>query len=283
MPLGHERELSTVNQDDTADLYAYAYDENNLVVSASAIDTVDFTIQKPDGTRTTIAGTVEADGAGHLIYTDTSDLGEYVAVARFALVGTEVRSTRLDFTVVDPFNPPDPTPTDIIEDFTWTLLEDCFDSDDGGPWLRDMTLAYFNKAKVPYFVQFALLDINVTQPPTNLTMVDFTLENNDGTPNPSLPILAYGTLIHIIHHLMRSYVEQSTPMGAEVVYEDRRDYLQRWQSILQMMEPEYQRMLILWKRQFLHLGRSALLVSSKAGRLYGSNFRLRNAGRGFGY
>lgn len=284
MPLGAERDLSTVNQGDTADLYAYVFDENSNPVPAGQISGVNFTIQRPDGTQASQAGAIQSDGAGFLRYATTTDVGEYVALARFTLSTGEIRSTRLDFSVIDPFNPPAPTPTEIISDASWMLLEDCFDSEEGGPWLRDMTLAYFNRSKVAQFIPYALLEINATQPDTNLTLADFTTIQPDGTPDVDMAILAYGTLIHVIRHLMRSYVEQPAPMGSDIAYEDRRDYLQRWQLILQDMEPSYWRLVILWKRKFLNLGQSALLVHSKAGRLYGPNapsLRLRNAGRGW--
>jgi hypothetical protein len=103
-------------------------------------------------------------------------------------------------------------------------------------------------------------------------------------PNDSIPIVVLGTLIQVIRHLMRSYVEQPAPMGSEVAYEDRRDYLQRWQMILQDLQEEWWRMLLLWKRQYYHFGHSALSVHSKAGRLYGTqggSWRMRNAGRGW--
>jgi hypothetical protein len=280
--LGSDTAVSQVNLGDTADLYAYVFDENEDAVPAASITSVTFSIQTPDNQETTVSGTIQSDGAGFLRYTATTVLGEYIALATFALTSGEVRSTRIDFEVVDPMNPPTPTGAQILTDTVWTMLEDCFDSEEGGPNLRDMTLAYFGKAKIPFFVPFGLLDINIMQPPTELDIGFFTTPAADGSMNTNIPILAYATLMHVIRHLMRAYVEQPTPAGAQVVYEDRRDYLQRWQTILQQMQPEFDRMVILWKRQFLNLGKSALLVHSKAGRLYSQlpGWRVRNVGRG---
>lgn len=290
MPLGVEPDLSSVNQGDSADLYAYIFGPDSNPIAGDDITSVEWTVQLPDGTKVVEAGTIDPDGAGVLRFTDTDDVGEYIALARFTLDNGEVRSTRQDFSVIDPFNPPTPSATEVVAEATWTLLEDCFDSYEGGPWLRDKTLSYFNKDKVGFFVPFAMLDINSVQPMTELTLGDFTIVVEGGTEpdvaNTSLPILAYGTLIQVIRHLMRSYVEQPQTLGAQIVYEDRRDYLQRWKLILDDLLPEYMRVLILWKRQFLNLGKSALLVHSKAGRLYGpgsTSFRLRNVGRGFIY
>lgn len=291
MPLGEQRDISTVNQGDTADLYAYVFDQDSDPIAASDIASVDFEIQDPTETRTIVAGSIESDGAGYLRFDTVSQpLGEYVVMARFTLVSGERRSTRMDFTVVDPFAEIVPTKDEVIADHVWDLLEDCFDSEDGGPWLRDMTLNFFDRKKVEQFIPYAMMDINNTSPITTLdlgTFVIVTYDIDGLTPintvaTDSIPIIAMGTIIEVIRHLMRSYVEQPANMGSDIAFEDRRDYLQRWQMILQDLVPEYQRRLILWKRQFLNLGKSALLVSSKAGRVYGvhnGSWRLRNAGR----
>ncbi len=279
--LGDEREANTVNQGDTADLYAYVYDDNNEVIMPAGLTSVIFEIQGPDEARTRVAGTIQADGAGYLRYTNTSAVGEYLVLARFTTTEGSIRSTRIDFSVVDPFDAAVPTASDLVADKVWFMLEDCFDSEDGGPWLRDQTLSYFNRPKIASFIPFGLLEINTIQPDTHLTLADFTTEINH-EENPNISILAYATLLQVIRHLMRSYVEQPTPQGVQVGYEDRRDYLQRWQIIYQQEEPEFRRLATLWKRQFLKLGKSKLLIHSKAGRLYnGPSYRLRNVGRGY--
>lgn len=293
MPLGTARDISTVNQGDTADLYAYVFDQDSNPIPAADLTSVSFVIQDPTGTKSTVPGSIEADGAGFLRFDTTAKpLGEYVALAQFVLDSGERRSTRLDFTVTDPFATVVPTRNEVIATQVWNLLEDCFDSEEGGPWLRDMTLSYFDRAKIEQFIPYAMLEVNNAPPTTELTVGDFVriIFDTDGvTPidaeaDESVPVIAMGTLIQVIRHLMRSYVEQPAPMGSEIAYEDRRDYLQRWQLILQDLEAEWTRMVALWKRQFYNLGKSALLVHSKAGRLYGQanpSWRARNAGRGW--
>ncbi len=291
MPLGTQRDISTVNQGDTADLYAYVFDQDSNSLPATDIASVSFEIQDPTGAKTTTAGQIEADGAGYLRYDSTGkSLGEYIAMARFSLVGGEKRSTRLDFTIVDPFAVVVPTKEEVIAAHVWDMLEDCFDSEEGGPWLRDMTLSFFDKQKIQQFIPYAMMEINNTQPTTHIDTGQFVFIQYDAgvpqkaEPTEDIPIVVMGTLKHVIRHLMRSYVEQPANMGSEVAFEDRRDYLQRWQMILADFMPDYQSMLILWKRQFLNLGKSALLVHSKAGRIYsttGPYWRVRNAGRGW--
>lgn len=293
MPLGTERDISTVNQGDTADLYAYVFDQDSNPVPASDLASVNFIIQAPDGTKSSAPGTIDPDGAGFIRYDTTAlALGEYVALAQFALNSGEKRSTRMDFTVIDPFADVVPTRDEIIAAEAWNFLEDCFDSEEGGPWLRDMTLSYFDKAKIEKFIPYAMLEVNNAPPTTTLDTGMFVTIKYDGDgvtpiaaePTDSIPVVVIGTVIQVIRHLMRSYVEQPAPMGSEVAYEDRRDYLQRWQMILQDLQEEWWRMLLLWKRQYYNFGRSALSIHSKAGRLYGvqgNSWRLRNAGRGW--
>lgn len=258
------------------------FDKDNIPVSADDILLVKFTIQRPDGSREEdLSGEVEADGSGFIRYENTDTVGEYTALAQFLLDSGEKRSVKQKFEVTDPFLDEPLTNEEIIAESVWLRLEDCFDSTEGGPWLRDVTLAYFNKAKIPDFIADALIEINLQPPTTNATIETFTTPGSNGSPDPDMPILAQGTLLTVIRHLMRSYVEQPTPQGAQVVYEDRKDYLQRWQSIYQIELERYTRWLALWKRQYLQLGKSSLLVSSKAGRLLPAPMRTRHVGRGW--
>src|SRR5688572_2542768 len=115
MPLGTERDISTVNQGDTADLYAYVFDQDSNPLPAADITSVSFIIQDPTGAKTTTAGAIQSDGAGFLRYDSTAKpLGEYIAMAQFLLDSGEKRSTRLDFTVVDPFVTVVPSRNEVI-------------------------------------------------------------------------------------------------------------------------------------------------------------------------
>lgn len=277
-PLGL-RSDHRVNVGDTAELHPVLYDEFEVPVPASAITGVTFITQAPDGSQTTTVGAIKPDGSGFLRWVGTANTGEYVYVAQFGLVSGEVRSTRGSFEVIDPFNPPSLTAIERINNAVWLRLEDCFDSDEGGPWLRDMTLAYFNKTKTGEFITDAMFDINMAPPMTHAVIGDFTTIQVDGTDDPESTLLIQGTLLAVIRHLMRSYVEQPNLTGAQVVFEDRRDYLQRWQTIYQMELERYNRWIVLWKRQFVGNHR-AMLVSAKAGRLLPAPLRSRNIGRG---
>lgn len=283
MSLGYDREQNIVYLDDTATLRAYLYDKDEQPYGEDDLTSVEFLIQKPEGDISTAAGSIESDGHGQFTFTDTDEAGHYLAIAIFTTVADGERSVRCDFEVVDPTSPDTPSATWIVADQAWDKFEDCFDGEDEGPWLRDMTLNTFNKDKMESFIDEALTDINLQHPPTDLTLDSFVTDNGDGTFTASgnLPVLTQAMVVQIIRHLIRSYVEQPDPVGAQIAWHNRRDYLQRWQSVLQEEKEQKNRLLALFKRQFLGLGANKVLVASKAGRLIPAPLRTRNVGRGY--
>jgi hypothetical protein len=294
MPLGAENSNSIVAKSDTAELYSYIYDADDQVVPQADIASVTFTVRLPDDTTVTTPGVVQPDGAGFLRWTDTTQTGVYVWVAQFTLLSGEKRSFREEFVVEDLLAVPSITRNDTIADQVWMRIEDCFDSEEGGPYLRDMTMAYFDKSKVAQFISEGLLLINSWPPTTTVDLSFFTteiphtdpavlaLDPDAKQPDPDQIVIVQATLLATIKHLMRSYVEQPNVVGANVVWEDRREYLQRWQTIYTIEQDYFKQLLALWKRQFLAYGKSSLLVNSKAGRLgYYPGFRTRNIGRGW--
>lgn len=285
MSLGFDRDVDLVNLGDTAEITVEVYTDEDSPFPDTELVGVVFTIQHPDGTKVSgLEGEVMDTGQGYLRYATTTQTGQYLVVATFTTVEGRKKSVRADFEVIDPFNPPAPSPEEVLADAVWMKLRDCFDAEDEGPWLRDMTLNVFNKSKMQEFSREALFDINQQNPPTDFALSTFV--HSDGTQtliNEShFYLLVHGTFLAVLRHLIRSYVEQPQPQGAQVVYEDRRDYLQRWQTIYQIELAQYQRELALWKRQFLGLGSTRGLLSTKAGRLIPAPMRTRYIGRGYG-
>lgn len=280
MPFGYDQEQNVVNLGDSADLYAYLYDRDQTAIAEADILSVQFIVEKPDGSRTTKYGEVQENGDGYIKYADTDLPGEYRVVAQFTFSDGSIKSTRSDFEVYDPFDPPTPDASELISQLVWRKIQDCFDSADGGPWMKDMTLNVFSPNRIKDFIAESLMDINVYNPPTHLGIDTFTQKINNA-PNPNLTILVQGTFISVVRHLMRSYVEQPNPTGGQITFEDRRDYMQRWGTIYQIEFQHYDHLVKLWKRQFLGLGQTKSLVSSKAGRLLPASLRTRNIGRGY--
>ena len=282
MSLGYDREQNIVNLNDTAEIRAPLFDREDNQVASNDILSVAFVIQKPDKTKTaSLLGEIENDGTAVLNWSGTNQSGQYLVVATFTLISGK-SSVRADFEVQDPFIDDTPSPSWVIADAAWRKIEDCFDAEDEGPWLRDMSLNYFNKQKMEQFIDEALFDINQQHPPTDLTIGAFAYTQGSVTfANSDLPLIAQGVFICVVRHLMRSYTEQPNPVGAQIAWHDRRDYLQRWQTVYAIEKEQYMRMLALFKRRFLGLGHARVLVSSKAGRLIPAPMRTRNVGRGY--
>lgn len=282
MSLGYDKEQNIVNLGDTAKLVATLYDDEDKPFSADDLVSVSYQVASPDNTRVTVVGLIEDDGTGQARFADTMQVGQYIAVATFLTADGDLQSTRVDFEVVDPFEDATPSSEYIAAIATWAKLEDCFDTENDGPWLRDVTNSWFNKDKMDHFLSEALFLINNQNPPTTLSIGDFV---NTGGATPAatadLPLLSQGMLVRVIQHLIRSYVEQPNPVGGQVAWQDRRDYMQRWQSVLTIEQAQFDKMLALYKRRFLHLGESKLLISSKAGRLIPAPMRTRMIGRGY--
>jgi hypothetical protein len=279
MALGYDSEQNVVNLNDTADLTAYLYDPEDNPLTDDDVLSVTFIIQKPDGSTVEEDGDVQADGGAFLRFAGTDQEGEYRALARFQLDDGAVRSTHVDFEVKNPFGASNPSYEQQIGMHVWARIEDLFDSEDGGPWMRDMTLRVFSPSRSEMFIPEALLAINVYNPPTHFDIAKFAQPTV--AQNPDSFLLVQGTLVAVIRHLMRTYVEQPAMTGGDVTYEDRRDYLQRWGTILQIEFQLFDQLVKLWKRQFLGLNQSKQLVASKAGRLLPAPLRTRNIGRGY--
>jgi hypothetical protein len=287
MALGVRFQLNPINKGDTAELKA-ALREREGIVTQEEIAGVEFTIQTP----TQIAnneppleakpGEVEDNGEGYLQFTETDEVGEYIVQAQFTLITQEIKSAMINFTVEDPFNIPPVTEAQLVAEEVWLRFEDSFDSVEGGPILRDYTLAHFDQKKIERFIPEALLDINVQMPPTQYTISTFATRSGNGEINPLMPLLSKGVMCKVLLHMIRSYIEQPVPQGAQIAYEDRTRYAQAWQTAYATEREDWISMVRLYKRQELRLGHSALLVSSKAGRLLTSGaLRTQNISRGW--
>lgn len=280
MSFGYERQ-KRVFVNDTALLNAYIYEaDDETLIPLTAINQVLFTVKKPSDTTPTInndPGSIIADGHAQYLVDSliVDEPGEYLATAQFVLNNNEKRTIIVDFDAVDPFETVGASDIDPWVDLTWRKLEDCFDSEIGGPWLRDMTLARFDKSKIKTLLPDALLDINVQQPITSFDENSFPLDNDGGA------LLSQALLVVTIRHLMRSYAEQPDTNNSPVAFLDRRRYQETWGKMLEVEDAQYRRVLALWKRQYFGFGKSKLLVATKAGRLIPAPMRTRYMGRGY--
>lgn len=280
MSLGYNREYRVVNLGDTAELSAHIYNQYDEPYTEDELISVTFIIQAPDGTKTEHQGNIEEDGTGTYNFQGTTQVGHYTGMATFRTESGK-KSSPCDFETIDPFLETEPSSSWLIANDAWEKFEDLFDSEEGGPWLRDMTLSVFNKTKMENFIDDALIVINFQNPETSFTLSEFVSETAPIAKTTNAPILTQAIVLQIIRHLMRSYVEQPNPVGSQISWHDRRDYLQRWKEVYAIEQEVFKQMLALWKRQFLGLGSTRTLVSSKAGRLIPAPMRTRNVGRGY--
>lgn len=85
--------------------------------------------------------------------------------------------------------------------------------------------------------------------------------NEDNFPfDNHSPLATQALLVESIRHLMRSYVEQPLPVGSNVTYFDRRDYLNRWQTIYTIENDMLIQWLDLFKMDMIGFGNTATLV-----------------------
>ena len=287
MAFGYER-LGRIflNNSMVLNAYLHTQDDQTLVPEAD-ITSVAFTVLKPDDdpSTPTIAGTagaVIADGTGQFVVSaavnDTE--GEYRAFATFtydegSLTGL-VKSVPVFYDVIDAFERTGESPLDPAVDMAWLKIEDCFDSEFGGPWLRDMTLRVFDKTKIRELAPTVMLQINSQMPFTDYTTESYAWTNADATA-----LFGQGLFVETVRHLIRSYTEQPEVISSPVAFMDRKRYAEAWKMVLDIENPLWERWLTRYKLRSYDLSHASLLLGSKAGRMLPAPLRSRNVGRGF--
>lgn len=187
---------------------------------------------------------------------DTAEPGRYIGKVTFTLPGAILKSTTVTWEVFDPLETSS-TEADKTIDMVWMMIEDAFDSDEGGPYLTDTS--FFDQHKIAMLFDAALMKINARPPIQNFDVDTFPYSG-------ARPLLVKALYIEVVKHLIRSYVEQPSVIASNVPYFDRRDYTQRWQVIVDKEELELERWIKLFKRGFYNFGSGALLVDLKSGR-----------------
>jgi hypothetical protein len=287
MSFGFERQPKVmIGDSQILNAFLYSNDDETLVPQADII-AVTFTVLVPgdnpaDPTLDHIDGLIVGDGQGQFQVGNWVNAvqGQYKSYAQFTYNEGDMtglmKSAVTDYDVFDPFVRAEPSPADPAIDQCWMFFEDCFDSEIGGPWLRDMTLAVFDKSKINGFIPQALTDINQQMPLTTYDVNSFPYAG-DGTA-----VFAQGLLTATIRHLMRSYTEQPDVTGSPVGFLDRRRYQEAWKSIYDVEMERFKYWLNRWKLASYDLSHSAMIIHNKAGRLQPAPMRSRYSGRGFG-
>lgn len=152
-------------------------------------------------------------------------------------------------------------------------FQDLFDSQDGGANLETYYQAHFNRNRIAQLLVIAMGRLNtMAQPYQTYTLEDGGLAFPTAQWGSMLETALY---IETLRHLIRSYVEQPLFSGANITRLDRRDYLQRWQSVMDDEERMFKAQLDTFKIAHMGFGRPRVLVS---GGVYGRYGPTRVAG-----
>jgi hypothetical protein len=154
-----------------------------------------------------------------------------------------------------------------VVEAVWMRFADLFDSPGGGPNLMVYFQSRFGRGRIAQLLGVALNRLNiVAQPHTTYTLTG----PPDGNEFPLAKwggLLDQATYIEVLKHLIRSYTEQPEAPGVNIARLDRRDYAQRWQTVLEAEERDYRDMLDNFKIAHMGFSRPRVLVS---GGVYGS-------------
>lgn len=287
MSFGYERiGRIFLNDSKVLEAFLYSQDDQNPIPQGDIVS-VTFTVLKPsdEPSAPTINGSVGnviADGTGQFVVNGAfnDEEGEYRAFASFtynegSLSGL-VKTIPMFYDVVDTFERTGPHISDPYVDQAWLKLEDCFDSEFGGPWLRDMTMRVFDKTKMRSLAPEVMLAINQQMPFT-----DYTADSFPYTQGDAGALFAQGLLVSTIRHLMRSYTEQPDVVSSPVAFLDRKKYQQAWKLQYDVEVALFDRWVNRWKLRSYDLTHAAVLLGTKAGRMLPAPMRSRNVGRGF--
>jgi hypothetical protein len=154
----------------------------------------------------------------------------------------------------------------MVEQASW-FFADLFDSTTGGPWLGENFQTHFTYDRMAFLLRMAIMKFNVLGYPVTQYGVS---NNSSAIPSNYFDLLLWGTKLEAMRHLITSYTEIPDFRNIATTYTDRRDYMTRWQAVLNDEKPDYEKAVKMAKRSLLRLGRGSLLVS---GGIYGGNAR----------
>lgn len=193
--------------------------------------------------------------------TETSTQGNYLLTFLYA-VATVPNSYTFAFTI----GPASPAYDSTLPGFqqiiesVWIRFADLYDSAVGGPYLQTFFQTRFNRDRMAQLLQIAIGRLNtISQPQMNYSInADFPFASWG-------PLLSQALYVEIIKHLVRSYIEQpEVALSSPISRLDRRDYMQRWQTMLEIESADLELQLETFKIDNMGLGNSGVLISGGA-------------------
>jgi hypothetical protein len=223
-----------------------------------------------DGTGTVVFSRL-ADHPGpgqytvHLTSKDTQTPGPYVLVWTYTVAGSDEEwRVWLEVGKAAPeYDRLADTMKAVIET-TWNRFSDLFDYATEGPHLQTYVQSNFGRNRMAQLLKIAVGRLNTASQPYQT----YTLDGDGGA---SFPVQQWGSLlesalyVECLRHLMRSYVEQPDVQGGSGVSRlDRRDYMDRWGTVLQGEQEVLKSQLDTFKIAHMGLGTARVLVSGGA-------------------
>lgn len=201
--------------------------------------------------------------------------GLYTVVWTYAMEGVaQEYRTYLEVGQAQPAYDQLPLGLKDVVDTTWLRFADLFDSPGGGPNLMTYFQTHYTRGRMAQLLRIAVGTLNTVAQP----FMTYTVDGQGGAtfPTDKWGALAERSLyIEALKHLIRSYVEQPMFVGGSVTRLDRRDYMDRWRSVLGDEESTFRQQLEVFKIAHMGMGRPAVLVS---GGVYGRYGPTRVAG-----
>lgn len=196
---------------------------------------------------------------------ESSVVGDYTVTWTYDIAGVaDTYATYITIGEVAPdYDRLAPDLKDLV-DSVYIRFADLYDSPMGGPNLTTYFQAHFGRQRLAQLLRIAAGRLNTMSQPFQ----SFTIDG----PTPSFPLAQWGSLletatyIEALKHLVRSYVEQPAFVGGNVTRLDRRDYMDRWQSVLRDEEAMFKSQLDVFKISMMGLGKPKVLIS---GGVYG--------------
>ena len=155
----------------------------------------------------------------------------------------------------------------------WIKFADMYDSAYGGPYLTIWYNQHFGRGRVAQLMEQAVWHINNEAQLSTVYSVTGVAPMGGGAPlfplNQWAGLLNSATTVEVIKHLMRSYTEEPVVVGNVTLRMDRRDYQQRWQTMLDVEQPQYLKQLAVFKTEMMFNGSPRVLIQGGAFGNYG--------------
>lgn len=252
----------------SADILGLAVMKAGVPADVDAGMVLDF-IREGDPPATVFSRPADHVGTGLYEVTMTAEEasvpGYYTLIWEYLLDGVEQRYTT--YAEIGQSAPPYDSLVPAMKgvvDSVWVRFADLFDSPAGGPHLMTYFQTHFGRGRIAQMMGIGLGRLNTMAQP----FMSYTLTDQGSFPVDQWgPLLETMTYIETVKHLIRSYVEQPQFDGSGAVTRlDRRDYMDRWVSVLTAEEQMVQSQLETFKISHMGLGRPRVLVS---GGVYG--------------